>query len=161
MRAVGADNEIRPQSRAVDQCDVDTVVTLVERGDVGVEAVFDGVLGGLVQHVDQVAAKDLELGDETVAVESGHRHFGTTAAVGPHPGHTGLLECMRAHLRHQAHALDDVTAGAAQVDGLAAGTDPCRDLDDDDAIAVLGQPEGERGSGDACAADQDGGLGHG
>lgn len=54
-----------------------------------------------------------------------------------------LLEGVLAHLRHQRHALDDVATGAAEVDGLAARADVARDLDDDHAVTVLGEPEGE------------------
>jgi hypothetical protein len=75
--------------------------------------------------------------DDQVRAQLGSVGQGDVDAV------VALLECVRLHLRHQAHSLDDVTAGAAEVDGLATGPDSRRDLDDDYAVAVLGQPEGE------------------
>ncbi len=117
MRSVGADDEICPQLGVVGEGDVDAVVILDQRRNPGVEAVFDGVLGGAVEHADEIAAQNLQLGDQAVAVERGHRHLGAVAAVGAHPRNAVLHQGVLAHLRHQAHALDD--------------------------IAVLGEPEGE------------------
>jgi hypothetical protein len=113
MRAVGADYEIGAQRSAVREGDVDAVVVSLERRNTCVEAIFDGVLRGLVQHVDEVAAKDLQLGHQPVAVEGGDRHLGAAAAVGRHPGNAVLFEGAVSHLRREAHALDDLATGAA------------------------------------------------
>ena len=61
----------------------------------------------------------------------------------------------------QAHAFDHLAARAAQVDGLSTGPNAAGDLDHDHAVAVLGEPVGQRRSGNACAADQYGRLCHG
>jgi hypothetical protein len=113
MRAVGADDKIRTELGAVGEGDVDAVVVLLHRRNPSVEAVFDGVLRGGVQHVHEIAAKDLQFGDQSVAVEGGHWHFGAPAAVGLYPRNAVLLEGVLAHLRHQRHALDDVATGAS------------------------------------------------
>ena len=108
-----------------------------------------------------MAAQDLQFRHQTVAVEGGHRHFGAVAAVGAHPRDAVLQQSVLPHLRHQPHAFDDVATRATEVDGLAARVDVRRDLDDDHAVAGLAEPESEKGSGAACAADQHGRLCHG
>ena len=40
------------------------------------------------------------------------------------------------HLIEQPHALDDIAAGAAEVDGLSAGPDARCQFDDHHAVAV-------------------------
>jgi hypothetical protein len=71
---------------------MDRVVVLIEILNAGVESVLRLVFGCLIQHIDQVAAQDLELGHQTVAVEGGYRHLGSPAAIGFDPGHAALIE---------------------------------------------------------------------
>jgi len=90
---VPTDNdEVRLQGRPVGQGGLDPVVGLVELLDPGVEPVLDGVLGGLMEHVDQIAAQDLQFRHDAVAVERLDGHFRPTAAVRADPCDAALCQ---------------------------------------------------------------------
>src|ERR1700704_5575747 len=145
MGSVTADDEVDRQFRSVGQGGFDGVVTLTEVCDAGVEAILGLVLGLLMQHVDQVAAQNLELGHQPVAVECGNRHFRSPVSVGLDPGDAALIERARPHLVDQAHALDHFTTGTAEINGLSAGADTIAELAD--GIRPGGQTVDLRGAG--------------
>jgi hypothetical protein len=160
MWAIGADDQVGPHLCPVGEGHLDSVVVLLQIRNAGVEPVFGPVFRRLVKHVDQIAAQNLQLGDQAVAAKGRDRHLGAAAAVRPHPGRTALFQRVFAHLVDQPHPLDHVAAGAAKVDGLAARPDAGRNLDDDHAVAGAAQPVGERRPGDSGTADEDGRLRH-
>jgi hypothetical protein len=98
VRSVRTHYEVRQERRAVGERDADGVVGLFECGDARVEAVLDAVLGVLVQHVDEVAAQDLQLRHHAVAVECLDRHLRSTAAVDANPGNAPLAHRTVGHL---------------------------------------------------------------
>jgi hypothetical protein len=156
MGTIATDDQISRHRRSVAQCCLDTVVVLAEILDAGVEAIVGLVVGRLIEHIDQITAQDLQLGDQPVAVERRHRHLRSAAPIGFDPGHATLIERTLAHLLDQAHVLDHVAAGASQVDGLSAGPNPISELNDSYAISALVEPEGKCRPCDSCSADQDG-----
>lgn len=160
MRAVRPDHQVEGPDGAVGEGDLDAVGVLGEGRHPQAEQVRDVVLGRVGQHVGQVAAQNLDLADDPVAVERVDRHLGDVAPGGVDVGDAALVDARRPHRGHEAHALDDGPPGTAEVDGLAAGAPGGRDLDDgrDEAVAV--QPEGECGAGDPGPADEDGAVLH-
>jgi hypothetical protein len=156
MGSVAADDQISRDGRAVAQRRLDRVVVLIEVLDASAEAVVGLILRCLIQHIDQVAAQDLELGYQAVAVEGGDRHVGPTGAIGFDPRDTTLIEGALTHLVDKFHALDHIAARTAQVHGLSAWADAVGELNDRDAIPALGQPERQRRSRDTGTADQHG-----
>jgi len=140
MRPVATDDQFSGHRCSVAQCCLDGIRALIEFLNASVEAVVGLILGRLVQHIDQVAAQDLEFGDEAVAVECRHRHLGPPTAIGFDPGDATLIERALAHLVDQAHPLDHTTACTAQVHGLTAWPDAVGQLNDRHGIATLVQP---------------------
>ena len=70
MRPVATDDQFSGHRCSVAQCCLDGIRALIEILNASVEAVVGLILGRLVQHIDQVAAQDLEFGDEAVAVKA-------------------------------------------------------------------------------------------
>jgi hypothetical protein len=68
---------------------------------------------GLIQHVDQITAQDLQLRHHPVAVERFDRHLRATAAVGADPRDAALVQRAVDHLIEQTHAVHDVPSCAA------------------------------------------------
>jgi hypothetical protein len=110
MGSITADDEADREFRSVGERGFDCVVTLDEFCDAGVEAILGLILGLLIQHVDQVAAQNLELGYQPVAVECGDRHLRSPVSIGLDPGDAALIERARPNLVDQAHSLDHFTA---------------------------------------------------
>ncbi|SHX05716.1 Uncharacterised protein [Mycobacteroides abscessus subsp. abscessus] len=161
MRAVGADDQVGLHHGAVGQRGADPGLVRLERGYPRAEAVLGHVPGGLVEHVGQITAQDLECRDDPVAVERLDRHLRTPRAVGSHPGDAALKQAPLGHRGQQAHSGDHLATRAAQVDRLPARAHTRCRLDDDHPIAVAGQPVGQGRSGDSGAADQHRLLHHG
>ncbi len=151
VQTVGADDQVEPAGRAALEGDLDPVRGLGERRDRVSEDVLDQVLGALVHDPGQLAAEDLH-----VAAHHLGRQVHARAAVGVHdalPAHvrlTGVDLLPDAHFGE--HRAVDV---AAEVDGEAAAAQGGRPLDDGDTGAVAGEVQGEGGSGDAGAGDED------
>lgn len=143
MRTVSADHEVRTHPSPVGQGGLHAITALTQVGYPGVETVFGAVLGGLVEHIHQVAAQDLQLRHHAVAVERRHRHLGAAAAVGSHPRRATLFEGPVTHLLDQSHPLDHVSARAPEVDGLPTRSDSRSNLDDDHPVASAAEPEGK------------------
>jgi hypothetical protein len=161
MRPVGADDEVYRQVGSVGQCGFDAVAILAEFCYARVEAVIGLILGRLIQHVDQVATQDLELGDDAVAVECRHRHLGPATSIGFDPRQAALIERACLHLGEQPHPPDHVTACTPQIDGLSAWADAVGELNERYPIPTLVQPESQCGPCDPGSADQYGRLWHG
>jgi hypothetical protein len=98
-----------------------------------------------VEHLREVAAQHLDLGDEPLAAEGVGRHARPDAAGGVDPGDASLVEGDGAHVVHQAHAVDDRPARTAQVDGLTSLPEGGRALDHGDREAVLALVRRSRG----------------
>jgi hypothetical protein len=92
MRAVGPDYQVGARRRAVGQRGPDGTIGLVQFRDPGAEPVVGVGGGGLVQHVGQVAAQDLELADQAVPVECVDGHLGATGPVRLHPRDPTLFQ---------------------------------------------------------------------
>jgi hypothetical protein len=80
----------------------------------------DAVLDGLEQDVGEVAAQDLDLGDDAVAPERLDPHGRADPAVVVDVGDAELVDAAGHDLVVDPHAAGDVATGATQVDGLAA-----------------------------------------
>src|SRR5699024_4120798 len=154
MYAVGADDEIETLWACATERDIHVVRTLRELGDGVVEDPLDTVTELLVEQVDEIAAEDLDLRDESFSAERIRRHGGACLAVCVDPGHARLLEADRTRPIEQPHTVDDCASGAAQVDGLTAGPWAGSDLDDRDGESVPSKPVGACQSCDACARDE-------
>ena len=160
MRPVRADDQVGACSRSVGERHVDTGVVLGQAVDARVEPILGSVFGGLVEHVDEVAAEDLQLGHRPVAVECIDGHLGAAAAIGAHPGDAALEQRAALHPVEQTHPLDHVGARAAQVDRLPARPNSVGEFGNRHAIAILRQPEGQSRAGDPGADDQNSRLCH-
>ena len=90
-----------------------------------------------MEHVRQVVAQDLDLGDDALSVEGVDGHAGGDPAAAVHPRDAALVEGDRPHPVHQPHPLDDGAARAAQVHGLPAGAHRVGPLDDGDGVPGL------------------------
>lgn len=65
-----------------------------------------------------------------------------------------MLVTVGGDLLEKTHPINGFDRGAANVDGVSAGAELFRALDDSDLPSGFREPEGEGGSGDAGAADQ-------
>jgi len=161
MRSVAPGDQISTEHCSVAQRCLNRIVVLIETLDAGAEAVLDLILGRRIQHIDQVAAQDLQLRHQTVAVEGRDRHIGSSAAIGFDPRDAPLIERALAHLIDEAHTLDHIATRTAQIHGLSAWPNAVGEFDDRHPGATPGQPEGQCRSRDSGSADQDGRLRHG
>jgi hypothetical protein len=59
------------------------------------------------------------------------------------PRDTPLIERTLVHLVDQAHALDHISTGTAQIHGLSAGADAIGQFDDRHPITTLVEPGGQ------------------
>lgn len=123
MQAVGADDEVETFGAARGEGDLHAVVVLGERFEPFAVAVVDTArrVDGVEQHLIQVAAGDLDLGDAALAVEQLGGHAQQFLAVGVDVQHAALIELVCADSGHQAHPLGHLAAGSAQVHRLATG----------------------------------------
>ena len=168
MHAVGADDEVESLVGRVLERDVDAVGVLGDGGDAVAVAQVEQAGRGLArrrerleQHLVEVAAGDLDLGDRALAVEVLHRHAAEHPAGAVDVGEAELVQQPGPDAGHEPHALGDLAAGPAEVDGLAAGAGRGGALDDGGADAAADELQGECVPGDAAAGDQDVGDGVG
>jgi len=69
------------------------------------------------------------------------------------------MRLQRFEIGQDAHALEDAEMRLpAEVDGVAAFAETGRTFDDCNVIAGAAEPEGEGGTGNAGAGDQDGAI---
>src|SRR5262249_9624067 len=116
--------------------DLDAAGALAELNDAVAEDVRDLVARRLKEDAREVAAEDFDLRDDAFAAEQLGRHGREPPAGAIDEGQATLVEAFPAHPRKEAHPLGDLAAGAPQVDGLAAGTERGRRLDDRRAEAA-------------------------
>jgi hypothetical protein len=133
---------------------VDAVRVLVQRGDGVAKPVFDACRGGPVQHVREVVAQHLDLGDDALAVERVDGHAGGHPTLRRDPRDAALVERDTADAVHEAHPLDHRAARSAQVDGLPARPYGRGALDHRDVVPRRLQPVRQRGPCDARSGDE-------
>lgn len=113
VRPVGPHDQARAHLRPIGQRRLHSVGGLLQPRNARAESGVGGFGRGLIGHVSQIAAQNLQFADDAVAVERLYRHLGTAAAVRLDPRDAALLEAACPHLIHQAHAFDHTAAGAA------------------------------------------------
>ena len=111
----------------------------------------------LVQNPHKIPPHDLKLGRKSLrsftALVSQKR--GSRFPVRAYKGHALLVDDFAADGGDEAHALGDLDPLGPQVDLGAVGAQRGEALDDCDAVACAGEPEGQGGAGAAAAADED------
>lgn len=154
--AVGAHHEVEGTRRAALEGDVHAARRVGQRGDGVAEDVLAVFLGPLVQQGGEVAAEDLNVAAGELA-----GHDRQPSAVRVDDDLVGSAGLAPPHLPEDSHPLQHDAVGLTlEVDGLAAGTERGRPLDDGDGVAGAAQPVGERGPGDARTGDEDRGVLH-
>src|SRR5690606_28734702 len=130
-------------------------------GDRVAEEVLEVVCGRGVQDAAEVAAHQFDVAPAGAVVEQGDVDGDAAASGGVGHGHPAQVGAGAADLRQQAHPVDDLDGGAADVDGVAAVARAGRALEEDGGEAEPVQPGGGGGAGDARPGDEDGAVGGG
>lgn len=112
VHPVRADHQVEPPLEPAGETHRHPARALGQPRDPVPEQVFGRILGGPVEHLRQVAAQDLDLGDEPVTVQQVGAH-GDDRPVAPRDvGDAGGLGARRAHLGVQAHPTQHVLGDA-------------------------------------------------
>jgi hypothetical protein len=110
---VGTDDEVEALLGAAAEAHQHAVAVLLQADDVLAVAVLDAVAGRVGEDVAQVAAQDLDVGDQSAAPERLGGHLDLLPALRVDHPHAALVQRPRLDRVQQAHPLDHAGRGAA------------------------------------------------
>ncbi len=151
MQPVGADHELEAPPVAAREGHVDAFGILGEFGDPVAEDVLDVVAGVVVEHLGEVAAQDLDLGDVAVAAVVFRAEGLQHVAVRVDGVRAGGVGAGRPHRGVEPHPPDDLLGHPARVHRLPTRTQSGRLLDHGHLGTPSMQPVGQRRARDARA----------